>query len=350
MGKRRNRGTNRPNRKLFVARLILYAGCPMLATAVGYFLMISMPGRSFSGPLPPLTQEEEEVRDRLKQHIEMLAGEIGERNLWQYEALERSAAYIETKLKEAQYQPADQFFEVKRKKVRNLEAEVAGTESDEIVLVGGHYDSVHSCPGANDNGTGAAAVLEMARLLAGRRFRRMVRFVAFVNEEPPFFQTGNMGSLMYARRCRERNEKIVAMFSMETIGYYSDAVRSQRYPFPFSFFYPDTGNFIAFVGNAGSRNAVREAIRSFREHTSFPSEGAAVPGGLPGIGWSDHWSFWKCGYPGVMVTDTATFRYPHYHLDSDTPDKVDYDRTARVVVGMTRVVAELAGEEQVAGR
>jgi Zn-dependent M28 family amino/carboxypeptidase len=227
--------------------------------------------------------------------------------------------------------------------VYNLETEVAGgARRNEIVVVGGHYDTVPGSPGANDNATGTAAVLELARLLAGQRLARTVRFVAFVNEEVPFFQTDTMGSWVYARRSRARGEQIVAMLSIETIGFYSDVVGSQHYPFPFSLFYPRTGNFIGFVGNIASRALVRRSIAAFRQHTSFPSEGVAAPGWMTGIGWSDHWAFWQEGYPGVMVTDTALFRYAPYHTREDTPDRVNYNHMARVVAGLARVVTTLA--------
>jgi hypothetical protein len=171
-----------------------------------------------------------------------------------------------------------------------------------------------------------------------------VRFVFFVNEEPPFFMTSDMGSLRYARRCRDRGERIVAMLSLETMGCFSDEEGSQRYPFPFSLLYPSRGNFIAFVGNLASRRLVRLAVGSFRRHASIPSEGAAAPGWITGIGWSDHWSFWKQGYPAVMVTDTALFRYEHYHTSLDTPDRVQYGQLARVVAGLEKVIVDLASE------
>ena len=186
-------------------------------------------------------------------------------------------------------------------------------------------------------------MLEVARLLKTQQLPRTVRFVAFVNEESPFFSTDSMGSLLYARRARARGEKIVAMLSIEMIGFYSEARKSQHYPFPLSRFYPDTANFIGFVGNISSRALVRRSIASFRRHTPFPSEGVAAPGWMTGIGWSDQWAFWKHGYPGLMITDTAFFRYAHYHTERDTPEKIDYTRMARVVVGLARVVADLAG-------
>jgi len=332
-------------KKLVIFRVVFYGGL-LLLLAVGGCWMIRMPGSSYSGPFLELTDQEREVQERLAAHVRVLAEEIGERNIWTHAALEEAADYIDRSLTEMGYSTASQTFKVEGKTVRNLETEVKGASTPgEIVVVGAHYDSVAGCPAANDNGTGVAGLLELARMLAGKEFARTLRFVAFVNEEPPFFQSGRMGSFVYARRSKQRGEQIVGMLSLETIGYYSDEKNSQQYPFPFSMFYPSTGNFIAFVGNMGSRGLVHDVIRSFRQHTQFPSEGLAAPGAITGVGWSDHWSFWKQGYPALMVTDTAPFRYRHYHLASDTPDKVLYDRMARVVVGLAKVTAELAGEK-----
>jgi Zn-dependent M28 family amino/carboxypeptidase len=312
-----------------------------------WWSMIRMPGESHRGELPPLTAEQAALGEELRQHVEALADGIGERNLVRYRNLVAAAELIERSLTEAGYAVERQEYEVEGKTCVNLAAETPGADRpQEIVVVGGHYDTVIYCPGANDNATGVAATLALARRLGGFRPSRTLRFVCFVNEEPPFFQTANMGSRVYARRCRQRGEKVTAMLSLETIGYYSDEKGSQRYPPPFSLLYPDTGNFIAFVGNYGSRDLVRQVVGSFRRQAEFPSEGGAVPGILPGIGWSDHWSFWKEGYPALMVTDTAPFRYPHYHRSTDTPDKIDYERTARVVSGVEAVVRELAGPAQ----
>jgi len=211
------------------------------------------------------------------------------------------------------------------------------------VVVGAHYDSVYGCPGADDNGSGDAALLALARRSAVKPVGQTLRFIAFVNEEPPFFQREDMGSFIYAGRCTKRGDKISAMISLETIGYFSDAPHSQSYPAPgLGVFYPSIGNFIGFVGNTHSRALLRRAISTFREQKKLPSEGAALPSFIPGVGWSDQWAFWQHGYPGIMITDTAPFRYPHYHEPTDTPDKLDYDRFTLVVSGMEAVVAELA--------
>jgi Zn-dependent M28 family amino/carboxypeptidase len=151
-----------------------------------------------------------------------------------------------------------------------------------------------------------------------------------------------MGSNRYAGRARARGERIKAMLALETIGYYTDQPGSQRYPFPFGLFYPDTGNFIGVVGNLASRRLVRQALAAFRATTAFPSEGVAAPGRMKGVHWSDHWSFWQAGFPAVMVTDTALYRYPHYHSASDTPEKLDYAGLARVTGGLAEVVTALA--------
>jgi Zn-dependent M28 family amino/carboxypeptidase len=307
--------------------------------------MLGMPGKSQICSLPPLTDEERALVVCLEAHVRRLAGDIGERNLWRPSALAAAGRYIDGTLG-ATLPVTSQEFAVEHQTVRNIEAEIRGANrADEIIIVGAHYDSVFGCPGANDNATGTAAALEIARWLAGRRpLARTIRIVAFVNEEPPFFRTPNMGSLVYARRARERGERILGMLSLETIGWYSDMPGSQHYPLslPFGLIYPTTANFLAFVGNTRSRDLTRRVLGSFRRHTAFPSEGAAVPSWIPGIAWSDHWAFWQNAYPAVMVTDTALYRYPHYHTENDTPDKVDYDRLARVAAGLERVVEQLA--------
>ncbi len=331
-------GVGQTGRVLVLGTSLLGALC--LAALV---YSLHMPGESHTGPLPPLNEAEREIRERLAAHVQRLAGEIGERNLWHYPALLAAADYVAETFAELGYRAQEEPFQSRGRRVHNLIAErPGGAKAEEILLVGAHYDSVRGSPGANDNASGVAALLELARLVAGEQLARTIRFVAFVNEEPPFSYGPEMGSLVHAQGARARGESIAAMFSLETIGYYADAPGSQHYPFPLSAFYPDTANFIGFVGNLGSRSLVRSALGSFRRGTAFPAEGAAVPAWVTGVGWSDHWSFWQAGYQAIMVTDTAFFRYAHYHTEGDTPEKVDYDRTARVVAGLARVIADLA--------
>lgn len=321
-----------------------------LAAATVWLLwyMVKVPGASYAGALEPLTGEEQLIAANLRRHIAAIASR--EHNVFHAAELEASAQYIEKTLAGLGHALAAQRYTVpdnqrvsRPAEVRNIEVELrGGARASEIVIVGAHYDSVLGAPGANDNGSGVAAVLELARLLKDAKPARTLRCVLFVNEEPPFDQTAAMGSRVYARRSRERGENIVTMFSLETIGYYSDAPGSQRYPFPFSLFYPSTGNFIAFVSNLSSRALLHESLASFRRHAAFPSEGVAAPAFIPGVDWSDHWSFWQEGWPALMVTDTAPYRYPHYHSAGDTPDKVDYERLARVVTGLHRMMLDLA--------
>jgi Zn-dependent M28 family amino/carboxypeptidase len=274
-------------------------------------------------------------------HVEELAG-IGERSVQRPRGLHAAADQIDEALRAAGLKTSRQTFMVDGVSCDNVEAEITGSGS-EVVVVGAHYDSVPFTSGANDNASGTAAMLALARAFAGAHPRATLRFVAFANEEMPHFQTGTMGSLYYARRSRERGEDIVAMLSLETIGYYSDVDGSQKYPWPLGMVYPTRGDFIGFVGDRSSRDLVRRAVATFRRTTEFPSEGAALFRAVPGVGWSDHWAFWHEGYPALMVTDTAPFRYPHYHKVSDTPDKLDYGRMARVVGGLAHVIEELAG-------
>ena len=330
---------------LWIARVAFWI---LLSAGTAWLLwyMVTVPGKSYSGPLKPLAAEETELRENLRRHVAAVGSR--EHNVYHLAELEAAAQYIERTLSGFSYRVDTQRFKVSVSEVRNIEVEVQGVQrGQEIIVVGAHYDSVFGAPGGNDNGSGVAAVIELARLFRSVHFARTVRFVLFVDEEPPFYKSEEMGSRHYARRAKERSENIVAMFSLETIGYYSDRPGSQRYPFPLGFFYPDTGNFIAFISNLASRPLLHEVIASFRRHAGFPSEGVAAPAFIPGVDWSDHWSFWKEGYPALMVTDTAPYRYPHYHAATDTPDKVDYERLARVTSGLYKMLRDLARADQV---
>lgn len=312
------------------------------AVLVAWWAMIRMPGKSFAGTPPPLSAEEQTLRAELMAHVQKLGGDIGERNVEYYAELRAAADYIERTFAEAGLQPRRDGYDVRGKLCENIEVEIRGSSRD-IFVIGAHYDSVYGSPGANDNGSGVAALLALAKRFAGKPQERTLRFVAFPNEEPIHFQTPLMGSWVYASRCKERNDPIVGMMSLETIGYFSSERGSQVYPIPgLGTIYPKTGNFIAFVGNIPSRALVRQAVGSFRKHGKLPSEGTALPASIPGVGWSDQWAFWQHGYTGIMVTDTAPFRYPHYHRRSDTPDKLEYDSMTRLVAGLESVVADLA--------
>jgi Zn-dependent M28 family amino/carboxypeptidase len=281
---------------------------------------------------------------RLRAHVEMLAGTIGERNLWRCEALDRAARYVVAQFSNGGYAPQLQTFDVAKIPVSNVEATLTGAaRAAEIVVVGAHYDTVAGCPGANDNGTGVAAVLELAQRFAGRPQPRTIRFVAFVNEEPPFFRTAHMGSVVYANAAKDRGDRITAMLALETMGYYSGEKGSQQYPPEIASHYPDVGDFIGFVANSASEWLLLQSRQAFEQRTRFPLQALAAPDDVAGVGWSDHWAFWQAGYPAMMVTDTAPFRYPWYHTAEDTPDKIDYEKLAHVVDGLEAVIEALAG-------
>jgi hypothetical protein len=333
------------NRSLHLRRVLGGAARIVLALLVVFFFVwffgIRMSGRNTSRAAT-LNDAEVALRAELAADVKTLAGDIGERNLRRSAQLNATAEFIEESLSRAGFAPRRESYELRGQTCHNIEVEIRGTRP-EILLVGAHYDSVLGCPGANDNGSGVAALLALARRFAGKPTGKTLRFVAFVNEELPFFQTAEMGSFVYAKRCQEKADPITAMISLETIGYFSDEPGSQKYPAPgFGLLYPSKGNFIGFASDTRSRALLRATVAAFRKTEKLPCEGASLPAAIPGIGWSDQWSFWQCGYPAVMVTDTAPFRYPHYHEPTDTPDKLDYDRFALVVSGMEKTIAELA--------
>lgn len=325
-------------------RLAILGGGLVIGAAACWWIMIRMPGRSFDGPLPPLDAGQAALAQQLAADVQVLAGEIGPRNRWSPAAYARAADHIEGRFRAAGLVPARQATPPSRPDATpgNIWAEVRGSrEPERIVVVGAHYDSYADSPGADDNASGVAAVLALAERLAGSKPERTIRFVAFADEEPPYFQTEEMGSLVFARWCQAEGESIEAMLSVETIGWYSDRPESQRYPPPLSALYPDRGNFVGFVSDVSSRRLLHEVIAAFRDSTEFPSEGAALPGSIAGISWSDHWAFWQTGVPALMATDTAPFRYPHYHTPEDTVDKVHPEAMARVVTGLEVVLRRL---------
>src|SRR5436190_1124429 len=337
---------------LFSALRVVIALVAVLALL--WWFGMRMPGKNIS-KTAALSPDEIALREALHADVQKLAGEIGERNMWHYPQLNAAADFIQDSFSRAGLHPRRDTYEIHGQACHNIEAEIPGGEQGAtasqqshlpIIVIGAHYDSVFGSPGANDNGSGVAAMLALARRFAGKKPEHILRFVAFVNEEPPYFLSAQMGSFIYASRCKARGDQIDAMISLETIGYFSDAPNSQTYPSPaLGIFYPKVGNFIGFVSNIQSRALLRRVIALFRKHAKIPSEGAALPSFIPGVSWSDQRSFWQHGYPAIMVTDTAPFRYPYYHSSNDTPDKLDYDRFTLVVSGMEKVIEKLSNLE-----
>ncbi len=282
----------------------------------------------------------------LRMHVQKLASEIGERNVYCPSALTKSAHYIRQEWTRQGYEVVSQMYEAKGVSCENLEITRWGlSRKQQIILVGAHYDSVAGSPGADDNASGVAALLEMSRFFSSAETDRTVRLVAFVNEEPPFFYWKQMGSMVYARAARKRGDGIQLMISLEMLGYYDKRPNSQRYPPFLRYFFPDRGNFIAFVSNLRSRRQLRSTVNSFRTHSDFPLEHIATLGVVPGISWSDHLSFWRQGYAALMVTDTAFYRNPHYHTARDTPDTLDFEALACVTNGLCQTILELGGTD-----
>ncbi|MDO9020637.1 MAG: M28 family peptidase [Deltaproteobacteria bacterium] len=277
-------------------RLGVFAGAVALLSLYGWSRTIRMPGRSYAGALPALTADEQVLRDRLRGHVETLAARIGARSTSAPAGLARAEAYVRAELAGAGYTVTDEVFRADGMACRNFIVERAGaSRRSEVVIIGAHYDGVLDKPAANDNASGTAALIELARAFARVDVARTLRFVAFTNEEPHHFQTESMGSLVNARRARRRGDDVVAMVSLETVGYYDLRAGSQRYPPPLSLFYPDRGDFIAFVGSTEMAPLVRHALATFRAGARFPSEGTALSARTPGVGWSDHWSYWQVG-------------------------------------------------------
>jgi hypothetical protein len=345
--------------KIFFSILRITIGVAAILVLLWWFGM-RMPGKNVS-KARPLSPDEIALREELRADVQKLAGEIGERNMWHYTQLNAAADFIEDSFSRAGFHPRRDTYDLHGQACHNIEVEIPGglqgalsaeataakaTASQPshlpIIIIGAHYDSVFGSPGANDNGSGVAATLALARRFASTKPKHTLRFVAFVNEEPPYFLSDDMGSFIYASRCKARGDRISVMISLETIGYFSDTPGSQTYPAAaLGLFYPKVGNFIGFVSNVQSRALLRRVIALFRKNAKVPSEGAALPAFIPGVSWSDQRSFWRHGYPGIMITDTAPFRYPYYHSSSDTPDKLDYDRFTLVVSGMEKVIEDL---------
>jgi hypothetical protein len=279
---------------------------------------------------------------RIEAHVRALAGAIGERNVFRPQALRAAADYIEGTWRAQGYAVSAQIYDAYGVACANLEVSRPGrTRPGEILLIGAHYDTVRGCPGANDNGSGVAAMLEISRHFADLAPAITVRFVAFVNEEPPSFFTGQQGSAVYAKAARARGDDIRLMVSLETIGCYFDEPGSQRYPPLFRYFFPDRGNFLGLVSDFRSGRALRRMARTFRRRSEFPLEHVATFRWVPGVAWSDHLSFWRCGYRALMVTDTAFYRYRYYHTPEDTPDKLAYSALGHATEGLCRCFADL---------
>ena len=302
---------------------------------------LQMPGKSFTGPQPPLTKSELIVEKHVKEDVEHLSSLGPRQMLVAPQNLEATARFIEERFSAMGYETVSLPYQCRGQTVRNIEATLPGTDHDSaMLLIGAHYDSVRNTPGANDNASGVAAMLEIARMIKDMHPARTVRFVAFTNEEIPFFHTRHMGSIVYARLMRERGDHILGLINLDVLGYYSHERHSQRFPLPFRWFLPDIGDFVIIYGRTEDTGWIKQCVSYFRGNTPFPAQGASVPAWWPGAWSSDHAAFWRSGYPGIHVWSVA--RYPEIHSPRDTPDRLDYPDLARVTEGVGRLVEQFA--------
>ncbi len=331
-------------KKTVVNVLLIIIAVVVVASGLIY-LAVTMPGENVPITLLPSDNELTALEMRLRDHVLYLAGDIGERNPANPDKLDKAADYIQMQFESLGYLPTNRVFG-RQQEFRNIEVDVYGLDKrSEIIVVGAHYDTTWLTPGADDNASGVAGLLEIARSFSDKRFPRTIRFIAFSNEEAPFYKRAEMGSMVSAKRSYSRSELIVGMFSLEMIGFFSDEPGSQRYPKLIQQFYPDKGNFIAFVSNVASRDFMLQSISYFRSQSVLPSEGLIAPQFIVrDIRRSDHASYWYYDFPAVLVTDTARYRNYNYHHSGDIAESLDYSSMARVVRGMTDMLENLAQE------
>jgi Zn-dependent M28 family amino/carboxypeptidase len=278
----------------------------------------------------------------LKRIVSALASDIGVRSYRHPERLNQAADLISREFRDAGYVASRQTFFFEGNRYDNIIAEAPGRSSpDKILVLGAHYDTVLATPGADDNASGVATLLEIARDLAAGKPGKTVRLAAFALEEPPAYRTRHMGSYHYARSLNEARTEVEGMVCLEMVGYFSDLPGSQSYPLSlFKWKYPAVGNYLSLVGNMRSRQFTERIAAGIRRAVDLPVVTLNAPALVPGIDLSDHWSFNQFGYNALMVTDTAFYRNPHYHEPTDTPETLDYDRMAQVVNGLVSAVEE----------
>jgi Zn-dependent M28 family amino/carboxypeptidase len=277
-----------------------------------------------SGVLSPFgIFKKDVVIENLYRHVEYLSVNIGDRHLWKDHSLDEAADYIESAFQANGYAVQRQTYTCYRRRVSNLIVETPGTDRGTVVI-GAHYDTVPGTPGADDNASAVAGILELARLHKSRQNNKRLIFVAFANEEPPCFGSYNMGSMVYAKHLRDEKVSVDVMISLEMIGYFSPEP-IQQYPLSWMrFFYPKTGDFIGVVGNFQSSKYVSSLKKGMRKHSAIDVRSLTAPENLGGISLSDNSSFWRHGYRAVMVTDTSFFRNKHYHQETDTIDTLNF--------------------------
>ena len=282
--------------------------------------------------------------ENLEKHTRMLSEQFIPRDYTHPENLNRTADYIREEFEKTSGRISEQPFVIQGTTYKNVILELGPTQSDSdgLIVLGAHYDAFGVYPGADDNASGVAGMIELSRLLNEVDLTKTVQLVAFTLEEPPFFRTLGMGSAHHAASLAVSQTPIDLMISIEMIGYFSDEPSSQRYPLEvISWFYPTTGDFVGVIGRFNQGGLVRQVKRGLIAASDLPVQAIAAPPNLvPGIDFSDHLNYWKYDYPAVMVTDTAFNRNFAYHTAGDTAGRLDYDRMGQVVEGIYQVVIE----------
>jgi hypothetical protein len=295
----------------------------------------------------PIPTDPAQLQSRLRSHVNLLAGIIGPRYLGKPSTIDATTAYITQQFTDIGDTVTRQTYSVNNTTASNLIIDRPGsTHPDQIVIVGAHYHTVPSTPGADDNASAVAMLIEVARLLKPLAFRRTLRFVSFACEEPPHFYTDTMGSQHYAHSCRQAQEKIVAMLCLEMVGFFSDQPNSQQIPpaipRPLHFLFPKRANFLTSVANFKSAKLLYSFRKGFKRATNLRLFSIALPERINEIRLSDNSSFWDQNYPALMITDTSFLRNPHYHQPTDLPETLDYPRLTQATLGVASAVARIA--------
>lgn len=323
----------------FFLRILFFSGALLLF--IGCLLAIML-----TGPIVVQAKRVDIAMEvspaRLRRDVERLCTEFTPRSFRQTENLDRAAAWIEQQLKEAGLEVSVQEYNIGEATYRNVIGFREGSDKAAgATILGAHYDAYGDFPGADDNASGVAVLLELARTLPPERPRKDQYLVAFSTEEPPFFATDDMGSYHFAESLKERNVKVDLMLTLEMLGFFSDEPKSQHFPLPgLGLLYPTTGNFIAVVGDLASGGPIKRTKMGMRAAESIPVYSFRAPAALAGVRWSDHHSFRRLGYSAAMVTDTAYLRNPFYHTAQDRPERLDYERMAAVALALQGVLAE----------
>lgn len=325
-------------RRLRIIRFMLLVVLAFVLLLLGAWFWLTQPLLSRTTPNPNRTVDPA----RLEAHVRKLTSELGPRDESHIDNLDRVALYIQNEFALTGATISEQPYRVEGKVYRNVVAQL-GPETPERIVVGAHYDTAGPLPGADDNASGVAGLIELAYLLGKQQLPTRVELVAFTLEEPPYFRTSGMGSFVHAESLRKQNARVKAMLSLEMIGYFSNSAGSQHFPAALlQAFYPSQGNFIAVVGRIGEGLLVRRIKGAMRAASPLPVYSINAPSFVPGVDFSDQLNYWHAGYPAVMITDTAFYRNRNYHTAEDTQEKLDYKRMATVIEGVYAAVSELS--------